>query len=165
MRERTNRDTKRLSSSCWAIARSLAASLQSKQLPLHGGSRGKGLPLSPAPQIPAQPKPSLRSGRFQSTMPNTSCTIITPASLRSDCCSFGFLRNRCSLSPECPLWRVDQLASALLGGKMPSPTTLRPQSFVSDIDNQLSRPIEMGALFQVPLQIPLFPGFSAPGKL
>jgi hypothetical protein len=49
---------------------------------------GKGLPpLSPAPQIPAQPKPSLRSGRFQLTMPNTSCTIITPASLRSDCCS------------------------------------------------------------------------------
>jgi hypothetical protein len=25
----------------------------------------KGLPLSPAPQIPAQPKPSLRFGRFQ----------------------------------------------------------------------------------------------------
>ena len=48
----------------------------------------KGLPpLSPAPQIPAPPKPSLRSGRFQLTMPNTSCTIITSASLRSDCCS------------------------------------------------------------------------------
>jgi hypothetical protein len=43
-------------------------------------------PLSPAPQIPAQTKPSLH-GRFQLTMPNTSCTIITPASLRSDCCS------------------------------------------------------------------------------
>ena len=51
----------------------------------------KGLPpLSPAPQILAQPKPSLRSGRFQLTMPNTSCTIITPASLRSDCCSRSF---------------------------------------------------------------------------
>jgi integrase len=51
----------------------------------------KGLPpLSPAPQIPAQPKPSLRSGRFQLTMPNTSCTIITLASLRSDCCSPSF---------------------------------------------------------------------------
>jgi len=51
----------------------------------------KGLPpLSPALQIPAQLKPSLRSGRFQLTMPNTSCTIITPASLRSDCCSPSF---------------------------------------------------------------------------
>jgi hypothetical protein len=51
----------------------------------------KGLPpLSPAPQIPAQPKPLLRSGRFQLTMPNTSCTIIMPASLRSDCCSSSF---------------------------------------------------------------------------
>jgi len=55
------------------------------------GSRGKGLPpLSPAPQIPAQPKPSLRPGRFQLTMMDTSCTIITPASLRSDCCSPSF---------------------------------------------------------------------------
>jgi hypothetical protein len=50
------------------------------------GAKGL-LPLFPAPQIPAQPKPSLRSGRFQLTMQNTSCTIITPASLRSDCCS------------------------------------------------------------------------------
>jgi hypothetical protein len=51
----------------------------------------KGLPsLSPALQIPAQPKPSLRSGRFQLTMPNTSCTIVMPASLRSDCCSPSF---------------------------------------------------------------------------
>jgi hypothetical protein len=50
------------------------------------GAKGL-LPLSPAPQIPAQPKPSLRSGHFQLTMPNTSCTIITLASLRSECCS------------------------------------------------------------------------------
>ena len=48
------------------------------------GAGAMGLPpLSPAPQIPAQLKPSLRSGRFQLTMPNTSCTIITPASLHS----------------------------------------------------------------------------------
>lgn len=44
------------------------------------------VPLSPAPQIPAR-APSLRSGHFLLTKPNTSCTIITPASLRSDCCS------------------------------------------------------------------------------
>jgi hypothetical protein len=48
----------------------------------------KGLPpLSPAPQIPAQPKPSLRSGQFRLTIPNTYSTITMPASLRSDCCS------------------------------------------------------------------------------
>jgi len=62
----------------------------------------KGLPpLSPAPQIPAQPKPSLRSGRFQLTMPNTSSTIITPASVRSDCCSLSF-RNAVRLPPASP---------------------------------------------------------------
>jgi hypothetical protein len=63
-------------------------------------------PLSPAPQIPAQPKPSLRSGRVQLTMPNNSCTIITPGSLRllitfaPERRSASF-RNLCSPSPEC----------------------------------------------------------------
>jgi hypothetical protein len=80
----------------------------------------KGLPpLSPAPQIPAQPKPSLRSGRFQLTMSNTSCTIITPASLRSDCCSPSFperrsasLRNRefeAEYSKTAPLYYRGQI--------------------------------------------------------
>jgi len=53
------------------------------------------LPLSPAPQIPAE-APALRSGQFRLTIPNTYLTISTPASPRSDCCSpssrmpFGF---------------------------------------------------------------------------
>src|ERR1019366_2234551 len=56
-------------------------------------------------------------GRFQLTMPNTSCTIITPASLRSDCCSPS-LRNAVrvpsgidvSPSPEYPLRSGQALA-------------------------------------------------------
>jgi hypothetical protein len=47
----------------------------------------KGLPpLSPAPQIPAEPPP-LRSGQFRLTIPNTYSKITMSTSLRSDCCS------------------------------------------------------------------------------
>jgi hypothetical protein len=54
-------------------------------------SRG-ALQAAPFPCTP-NPRPSpfaslrTRSRHFQLTKPNTSCTIITPASLRSDCCS------------------------------------------------------------------------------
>src|SRR3984885_14207852 len=47
----------------------------------------KGLPLSPAPEIPADPaSPSLRTNLIL-TIPNTFSTITIPASVRSDCCS------------------------------------------------------------------------------
>src|SRR5208337_1468253 len=56
------------------------------------GGRGKGA-AAPFPCTP-NPRPtssaSLRTtppGPSRLTKPNTSCTIITPASLRSDCCS------------------------------------------------------------------------------
>ncbi len=42
-----------------------------------------------------------RSEHFRSPKSNIFCTIIMPASLRSDCCSLS-LRNRCSPSPEYP---------------------------------------------------------------
>ena len=59
---------------------------------LQRGSRGKGA----AAPFPCTPNPrrtssaSLRTtspGPSHLTKPNTSCTIITPASLRADCCS------------------------------------------------------------------------------
>src|SRR5437879_5089053 len=45
-------------------------------------------PCTPNPR----PSSSASLRKFQLTKPNTSCTIITPASLRSDCCSAS-LRN------------------------------------------------------------------------
>src|SRR5580700_6521376 len=42
-----------------------------------------------------------RSEHFRSPKSTIFCTIIMPASLRSDCCSLS-LRNRCSPSPEYP---------------------------------------------------------------
>src|SRR5690242_14193746 len=48
------------------------------------GAKGL-LPLSPAPQIPADPP--LRCGLSRLAIPHTYSTITIPASLRSDCCS------------------------------------------------------------------------------
>jgi hypothetical protein len=50
------------------------------------GAKG-ALPLSPAPQIPAKSSLRFASDGSPLTMTNTSCTIMSPASLRSDCCS------------------------------------------------------------------------------
>src|ERR1039457_5422692 len=59
---------------------------------LQRGGRGKGaaapFPCTPNPRRAASA--SLRTtspGPSRLTKPNTSCTIITPASLRSECCS------------------------------------------------------------------------------
>jgi hypothetical protein len=60
---------------------------------LHRGSRGKGAAAPfPCTPNPRRVFPPLCSGRSHLTMPNTACTIISPASLRSDCCSSS-LRN------------------------------------------------------------------------
>jgi hypothetical protein len=50
------------------------------------GDKGAGRPF---PLHPKSPPQLLRFApdNFPLTKPNTSCTIITPASLRSDCCS------------------------------------------------------------------------------
>src|SRR5271166_903804 len=69
---------------------------------LQRGGRGKGaaapFPFTPLPRRTSSP--SLRTtspGPSRLTKPNTSCTIITPASLRSDCCSSS-LRNAVRLA-------------------------------------------------------------------
>jgi len=50
------------------------------------GAKGL-LPLSPAPQIPADPDLRFAPDKSRLTIPNTYSTITMPASLRSDCCS------------------------------------------------------------------------------
>ena len=71
------------------------------------------LPLSPAPQIPAE-APALRSGQFRLTIPNTYLTISTPASLRSDCCSpssgmpFGFPAESAFTFTGIPTWEASE---------------------------------------------------------
>src|SRR5271165_7258948 len=69
---------------------------------LQRGGRGKGaaapFPCTPIPRRTSSA--SLRTtspGPSRLTKPNTSCTIITPASLRSDCCSPS-LRNAVRLA-------------------------------------------------------------------
>src|SRR5208283_731995 len=69
---------------------------------LQRGGRGEGaaapFPCTPNPRRPSSA--SLRTtspGPSRLTKPNTSCTIITPASLRSDCCSPS-LRNAVRLA-------------------------------------------------------------------
>src|SRR5258708_5534136 len=59
------------------------------------GQRGC-CPFPLHPQSPPTPPP-LRCGQSRLTIPNTSSTIILPASLRSDCCSPS-LRNAVRLS-------------------------------------------------------------------
>src|SRR6266853_1260836 len=92
---------------------------------LYEGAGAKGLlPLSPAPQIPADPASASLRTILCLTIPNTYFTITMPASLRSDCCSPS-LRNRVHLPSgiDVRLHRNthshDTFSSRGLGGVLP----------------------------------------------
>ena len=93
------------------------------------GAKGL-LPLSPAPQIPADPGPPLRSGQILLDHPehllHNHCASV--ASLRllftfAPECRSASLRNRCSPSPEYPVeiqeWNdaVDEYSRKLESGE------------------------------------------------
>src|SRR5271166_5984959 len=100
--------------------------------------RGKGA----AAPFPCTPNPrrtssaSLRTispGPPRLTKPNTSCTIISPASLRSDCCSPS-LRNAVRLPSgiDVHLYRNTQLAGSM--ASYASRTSLVQELFVRTAD-------------------------------
>src|SRR6266850_6268356 len=91
---------------------------------LYRGAGAKGLlPLSPAPQIPADPDLRFAPDKSCLTIPNTYSTITMPASLRSDCCSPS-LRNAVRLPSgnDVHLHRNPQLSGKLPASRQP-PTT------------------------------------------
>ena len=68
-----------------------------------------------------------RSPHFQLTKPNTSGTIITPASLRSGT-PFGFLQESCSASPEYPHRRRHQGRRVFVADWYAAGTLARPRA-------------------------------------
>src|SRR5271165_2826669 len=92
-----------------------------------GRGKGAAAPFPPTPNPPPTSPPSLRTtspGPFRLTKPNTSCTIITPASLRSDCCSPS-LRNAVRLASgiDVHLHRIPTMLVIFLSGLFETQTT------------------------------------------
>ncbi len=146
------------------------------------GDKGAG---GPFPLHPKSPPKLLRFApeHFQLTKPNTSCTIITPASLRSDCCSPS-LRNAVRLPSgiDVRLHRNTQRIGTheLLGQQGFGPGRSRPREVSKNYDYPfsffclahlaraallalalLSSGVSLAALLFPPFEPPIFPNATA----